>query len=504
MELIQTNSTTTTLNATLYAADGVTVVGGTWTATDTTTALQNVQGTAALFYYNHGLTATSPAATEIQFYNGDPAATGLAISGATTAYTAAAISGYTVASNGTLSGNVVVTPNDNGAGGVFSPSSITLTPTVLTGYFKYTAPAAGTVNISLTNNGSLANPSPYTVTVPSTTLVQVSSAAWKFSPANWRGDTGRGGDAWRQAWCNGAWCEVDWVGSSSPTAILYLPISSTAQLINYQINGVFYYQVIASDSIQLTNLVANGPNKLKVWLDSSPQIARWSPETNVTRVGGLVIDSASTAGTAPAANPWILVHHNSIGEGIGAETQSNNHSFVMSIQRAMDAIGIDVCQDGCGYSGYLSPGDSTSDVPPLYLVTSGLYSEAGSRWDKISNGVSRLDSNGHISAYGSTGQDPVAIFVIMSVNEDLHSKSLTDTRASVAGYIAAARAAAPNAVLSICLDFGHECLTGTLYHQTYLTAIEGGFADYQAANPADKHVVFHSAGVTLALSLIHI
>lgn len=498
LEAVQTNSTTTTISSRVFASNGTTQIGSTLTATDTAAALQNVLGTAGLFYFNHGVSSTSPGVTEVQLYSGDPAATALSLSGPSTATTGVASTAFTCAANGVPGGSVTITPTD-GAGGSFAPATLTFTPTIVSGTFTYTPTASGTtVNVGVTNTGSLTNPSTVAVTIPASTLLQVSSASFSSSPGNWRGDTGRGGSAWRQAWANGAWFRFKWLGSSSPTALLNLTSTSSGQLINYQINNYFYYQVPANAPISLPNLVASGANSLTAWLDSSPQIARWSPESNVTRVNGLIIDAASSAGVASAARPWIIVHGNSISEGIGAETQSNNHSFVMAIQRTMDALGIDVCQDGCGYSGYLSPGDSSSDVPALYVVSGGVYSQATSRWDKISAGISRLDSSNHLSAYGGTGQEPAAIFVIMSVNEDLHGYSLTDTRLAVSGYIAAARAAAPNAVISICLDFGHEWTGGSNYRQTYPVAILGGVADYKAANPSDKRVVSHSAGVALA------
>lgn len=60
---------------------------------------------------------------------------------------------------GILSAPVVVTPNDGGKGGVFTPSSVTLTP----GYnavasFTYTPTTSGLRYISVTNNGNLRNP----------------------------------------------------------------------------------------------------------------------------------------------------------------------------------------------------------------------------------------------------------------------------------------------------------------------------------------------------------
>ncbi len=59
-----------------------------------------------------------------------------------------------------LSSNVTITPHDGGAGGSFTPASVTLGPGRVATTFRYNAPAgSGPWTISTTNNGSLFNPS---------------------------------------------------------------------------------------------------------------------------------------------------------------------------------------------------------------------------------------------------------------------------------------------------------------------------------------------------------
>lgn len=65
---------------------------------------------------------------------------------------------------GTITGTVVVTPSDGGAGGTFTPTTVSLSNGSPTGTFKYTAASAGAKTISATNNGGLANPSNITYT----------------------------------------------------------------------------------------------------------------------------------------------------------------------------------------------------------------------------------------------------------------------------------------------------------------------------------------------------
>jgi hypothetical protein len=89
-----------------------------------------------------------------------------------TAYT------YTVEATGTLGSNVTVTPAVTGVGGTFSPTTVTLpsgAPTPET--FTFTPNVPGTDTLSVTNNGSLANP-------PSITFVASSNlSAFVISPS---------------------------------------------------------------------------------------------------------------------------------------------------------------------------------------------------------------------------------------------------------------------------------------------------------------------------------
>jgi Phage tail protein (Tail_P2_I) len=64
---------------------------------------------------------------------------------------------FTVASTDVHAGTVTITPSDGGAGGTFTPSTVQLTAAVTSATFTYTPLAAGTVSISATNDGGLAD-----------------------------------------------------------------------------------------------------------------------------------------------------------------------------------------------------------------------------------------------------------------------------------------------------------------------------------------------------------
>jgi len=87
-----------------------------------------------------------------------PAATRVTVTGPGSGAVGRSSGLFVVGTDVAVLSNVVVTPSDGGAGGSFTPASVTLTPSVATASFQYTAASAGTKNIALANSGSLTNP----------------------------------------------------------------------------------------------------------------------------------------------------------------------------------------------------------------------------------------------------------------------------------------------------------------------------------------------------------
>lgn len=100
------------------------------------------------------------------------AATAVTMSGPSSGVVSVASTNFTVGANGTITGTVVVTPSDSSGGGTFSPTSVSISSGSPTGTFTYTPGSTGSKTISVTNNGSLSNPSniPYTVSSASRTV----------------------------------------------------------------------------------------------------------------------------------------------------------------------------------------------------------------------------------------------------------------------------------------------------------------------------------------------
>lgn len=95
------------------------------------------------------------------------AATAVTMSGPSSGVVSVASTNFTVGADGTITGTVVVTPSDSSGGGTFTPSSVSISSGSPTGTFTYTPGSTGSKTISVTNNGSLSNPSNITYTVSS-------------------------------------------------------------------------------------------------------------------------------------------------------------------------------------------------------------------------------------------------------------------------------------------------------------------------------------------------
>jgi hypothetical protein len=474
--------------------------GGTFSPTTVTLAVGSA--TSATFTYTpasagaktisttNNSTLTNPSSLT---YTAAALATTYTFTGPSTASVGSASSNFTVTATGILSSGVVVTPSDGGAGGTFTPTTVTMIAgTNSAATFTYTPGSAGTDTISVTNGGSLTNPSSISVTATASTLITiaVTSPAFRFSPGNWKGDTGRGGSVYRQSWNNGAYFEFTWNASSSPTATILLPTNaSNGNYISYYLNGVLTDNVAAkTGNISLTGIIPSASNTLRVMMRSSTQSGRWNNGTSAFQVQGMQLDSGSSAGTAVTYNKWIRWVGDSITEGVKANASADDNlsDYSYLVSQTLQTLGYDYGITACASNGWLQPGDTSGDIPAWYNVTSGGYQAASSRWNLIDQGVSILDSNNHISAYGGVGQEPAIVFMNLMTNESLHSLSPVYAQAAVSGWLVAERAAAPNAHIFMQIPFG--LYNTTLYPVAYINALKAGIAAYQAAYPADTKV----------------
>lgn len=97
-----------------------------------------------------------------------PPATGTTLSGPSSGVVGVASTNFTVGvspGGGEITGTLTVTPNDGGAGGTFTPTTVALTTASPTATFTYTPSTTGAKTIGITDNGGLTDASSLTYTV---------------------------------------------------------------------------------------------------------------------------------------------------------------------------------------------------------------------------------------------------------------------------------------------------------------------------------------------------
>ena len=117
--------------------------------------------------------------------------TAVTMTGPSSGTTGVASSNFTVGTdNLVLAGNtVVVTPSDGGAGGTFTPTSVSLTSSTVTATFTYTPAVAGVSTISVTNDSGLTNPSSISYTAVSVPTAAIDNIAKNGQNVTYSGTT---------------------------------------------------------------------------------------------------------------------------------------------------------------------------------------------------------------------------------------------------------------------------------------------------------------------------
>ncbi|HEY1170541.1 MAG TPA: SGNH/GDSL hydrolase family protein [Verrucomicrobiae bacterium] len=336
--------------------------------------------------------------------------------------------------------------------------------------------------------------------------ISVQSPAMVFSPGNWTGDTGRGGNVYRQTWNAGAYFRVTWETSADkPTAKLLLDTSTyppnfKLPQIAYNIDGVWKSKITCTNEIMIEGLTGKGRHELTVYLQQSQQLERWGSEgkspLNVLRVTGLQLDPGSKPIAAAPAKKWAWIIGDSITEGIGA-TELSVYSHLLGL--ALQTRDFEYCVSACGWSGWIHRGDTPpGDVPAFYNITNsvngtgGVHDDASSRWNKIDgNNHSLLDAKGRISGYGEKNQEPALITINYGTNEAIHKSNPSDTKASMVQSLAVLRKSAPSAKIVIIIPFG----------QYYAAELKDAVALHRKKHPRDKSVYIIDLGPGAAKGL---
>jgi hypothetical protein len=351
------------------------------------------------------------------------------------------------------------------------------------------------------------------------TILPVTSPAIRFSPGNWSGDKGRGGNLYRQTWNSGAYFTCVW-STTAPNSFISILFDNTglapAGNLSYSLDGSFTDDTPIPNTAPQGELTipvyGAGKHTLIVYVRNTEQRDRWvngGYGTNIVRISAIRLGPNSVPGQVPAMKKWIMILGDSITEGIMANNgmDSNIADYSHLIGEGLKAsMGWDYCISACGFSGWLRPGDGSGDVPGYYRITHSVNGEGGdynplSRWNKIDGSTSLLDSQGHISAYGSKNTEPAAILINYITNEDLSSANKSDTQASITQALAALRKAAPKAWIFVLTPLG---LHNTRIYPTgniYANVLRKGYQGYKSAHPQDSKCILIDFGVSVSNTL---
>lgn len=297
--------------------------------------------------------------------------TAVTMTGPTTGTVGAASSNFTIGANGQITGTVVVTPSDGGAGGTFTPATVSISSGSPTGTFTYTAASTGAKTISVTNDGSLSNPSTitYTASASGDVTIAVTSTALYFSPYNWYSDGAgsmqsnnvKGSSSF--AWSNmrGAYIKTKaTVGASGyiklnldTTSLQTLAAAGCPTLIWSVGEAGWQTQLLAYSAsgvqVTLASGLAAGTYDVFVAFRSvyiTNEGDSWTTPLNKVHVTGLALSSGGSV-SAPTVRPnTMLIYGDSITEGDlsngGPRSASSQNALYTYGFRLADALNAEV------------------------------------------------------------------------------------------------------------------------------------------------------------------
>lgn len=369
-----------------------------------------------------------------------PAATAITLTGPTTGGVSVASSNFTVGVSpvgGTITGTVVVTPSDASGGGTFTPATVSLTTASPTATFTYTPNSTvGAKTISVTNNGSLTNPSSITYTTSSGPIqIAYNDAAIFFSPYTWD-DRGTS----KAANSCGSYIKLAFTGTSIAVKIdVSALVAASTGASQYPIVQVVIDGKTATDTqltsatttISTTSLAA-GSHTIAVYFRAADtnNVEKWTTPVSAIYFTGFTIDAAATYSAPTLRAKRMMYFGDSITEGysvISAGAPTGNSALQTAVPQIAQALNAEYGQIGYGAQGYAQAG--AGNVPILNTAIP-LYA----------NGRSRL-----IASVFSPAPD--YIFVE-------HGANGTTVSADVQTVITTLRTASPSAKIFIMVPAG--------------------------------------------------
>jgi len=370
-----------------------------WTGeVDDVSVWSTCQHTASYTSPTAATSSTAPNLAALYSLNGDGAdgasaatpATGLVFNVApTTGTVGAASSNFTAAANGAITGTVVVTPNDGGQGGTFTPATVSLSAAAPTGDFSYTAASAGAKTISLANNGGLSNPTGVTYTasaVGGNNALTNGTVNIKFSPENWEIQASKA-----RTINAGAEFSFLFTGTACTLQFDMATVGAPISQISYQVDGTGSWTTVpiaANVAIVVPTATSDyadkGGHLLHVVVKSTSEtINRWASASQTAVVlTGIVLDSGKAISKPAVLAIKGIVYGDSITEGVRTLNATANNDTDRNDARQSWAyimgklLGAEIGVIGFGRHGFTVTGNP--DVPIF-----------GSTYNLLSSGVAR-------------------------------------------------------------------------------------------------------------------
>lgn len=466
------------------------VVVATTTATDSTTVLQNT-GPAGLYTFG----TTTMTMDDFATYSDVAPATAYTFTGPSSALINQPSAAFTITPNGTYTGTI--TPSDGGAGGTFSPSSLTFASSSVAQTFTYTPVAIGSQTISVLSNPTLTNPPSLTLTTsdPSAGAVAVNNSYLLWSPYNWHFN----GSSWAESTPGGGYVKVAFSGSTlgigvSTTTMAGVPMNSV--VIHAYIDGTTtpiektLADADGNNVVTFTSSLSSGNHYAQIFLSkTSTSYDRWNGPASVLRITKIQLASngsvRSLADTALAKKSRkILIYGDSITEGHLVSQDENAYSAIMA-----QHLGYEYGQVGFGYLGWTHNGSGNVQ----YFFNTAATSS--SSWRNYDATGTRLVDNTNLSR-GFLDGAPDAVFVNMGVNDAILNTGTALMRYKTAQWLNDIRTtigASPAVFVISPFNFGN---TGNSTMVAYKAALLGGVSDYESAHPADSRVYVLDLGTS--------
>jgi hypothetical protein len=287
-------------------------------------------------------------------------------------------------------------------------------------------------------------------------VVPVNDTNWFFSPYNWF----KNGSSEAVASAPGAYFKIGFTGTSATLGLQVSQIPSTMPKVRWSIDGgAFQVAQLAGPTQALASSLASGNHTLELYLMATQGGSGWSSLTNVLWITGLTLDSGSMALAPSLASKRALFDGDSITQGVSS-TGSLTEGVVGDDSLLTFAANLGVALSAeygqLGYTGLGWTVASAGGAGPPAFFTPG--NDANSSWNKYWEGNSRLVAGAYSPA-------PDYVFTLLGRND--YNQSGSAVTAAVTGWLAAARAAAPDAWIFLVIPFDGSCRS----------VIMDGFAD---------------------------